>query len=142
MAKTLFPILAAPDAAQTARAKLPLFRDAGWDFTARRPLFRGGEPVIWEGAEAVRCWAWRALQTARYHFEIYSANHGCELLALTGQPYQEDTKLSEAVRYVQEALLQSPYITAVAVSDAAFSGDVLSMTCRVDTVYGEVTVRV
>lgn len=141
VAETLFPILAAPEAAPTA-ATLPLFRDVAWDFKAGRPRFQGGEPVIVEGGEAVLSWAWRALQTARYRYEIYTTDYGCELRALTGQPYREDTKLAEAVRYVREALLQSPYITEVSVTDAAFQGDELIMTCRLGTVYGEGNIRV
>lgn len=138
----ILPLMSPPSEALTAFEPLPVYRDVAWDHEAKRPLFRGGEAVIVEGAEAVKSWAWRTLQTERYRHEIFSSDHGCELMNLVGQPYREDTKLAEAVRYIQEALMQSPYITAVAVTEASFEGDALSMTCKISTVYGEVGVRV
>lgn len=57
------------------------------------------------GLEAVRGWAWRAVDTAWYRFSVFSWSFGCELEALV----RADTKRSEAERYVREALLVSPY---------------------------------
>lgn len=142
MARTLFPILGAAETPVAAVSALPMFRDAAWDYVADKPVFRGGEPVIAEGAEAVRSWAWRTLKTARYRHEIFSPGYGCELMSLAGQPYREDTKLAEAVRYVRDTLLVCPYITGVSVTEHAFQGDVLTMNCSIDTIYGEVGIHV
>lgn len=68
--------------------------------------------------------------------------YGCELEALTGQPYQADTKRSEAERYVREALLVSPCIQSVRVSDTRFEGSTLYMTVELTTVYGRETLYV
>lgn len=54
-----------------------------------------------------------------------------------GQPYQADTKRSEAARYVREALLVSPYITDCQVEDVAFAGDILHLSVTFTTVYGK-----
>ena len=47
---------------------------------------------------------------------------------------------SEAVRYVREALLVCPYVTAVDAVEITMEGSLLSITCRIQTVYGEVNV--
>ena len=118
---TLFPILSPPESPVTAPAGLPLYRDIAWDYEADRPLFRDGAPVYVEGLAAVKVWAENAVRTVRYRHEIFSPWYGCELTALVGQPYSEGTKLAEAGRYVRDALLVSPYITADSGGDQ--SGD-------------------
>ena len=66
-----------------------------------------------------------AVDTARYRFSHFSWSYGCELEALVGQPYTADAKLSEAERYVTEALLVSPYIREARVRDKRFEGSTL-----------------
>ena len=75
------------------------------------PRWESGEPVIVTGLEAVKGWAWRAIDTARYRYPCFSWSYGCELENLIGQPYQAETKKSEAERYVDrrlEALQSTP----------------------------------
>ena len=99
-------------------------------------MWESGNPVFVTGLEAVKGWAWRALATARYRYSHFSWSYGCELENLIGQPYQAETKKSEAERYVKEALLVSPYIREVRVSDTRFEGSALHMTVEFATVYG------
>ena len=124
------------------RGELPLYTDVRMDYDAGVPVWSGGEPVLVSGLEAVKGWAWRAVDTARYRFSHFSWSYGCELEALVGQPYQADTKRSEAERYVKEALLVSPYIREVRVSDAWFEGSTLRMTVEISTVYGRERIHV
>lgn len=124
------------------RGELPLYTDVRMDYDAGVPVWSGGEPVLVSGLEAVKGWAWRAIDTARYRFPCFSWSYGCELEALTGQPYQADTKRSEAERYVKEALLVSPYIREARVSDAWFEGSTLRMTVEISTVYGRERIHV
>lgn len=140
MTRTLFPILPAPPAQQAAG--LPLFRDIAMDFDRGIPLFAGGNPMIAEGLEAVKGWAFRMLKTARYRYAHFSWDIGSELEALVGQPYSTGTKLAEASRYVQDALLVSPYITDVRVTKSSFAGTTLALTIALTTVYGEATIYV
>lgn len=142
MAKELFPIIADPSQIVSAARTLPLAQEMAWDFQADRPIFRGGEPVPVTGAEAVRVWAWNALKTARYRFEMFNFSYGCELERLMGQPFTADTKRSEAARYIQDALLASPYIRRVTVSELSLSEDTLSAAVAIQTIYGEVNVHV
>ena len=90
----------------------------------------------------VKGWAWRAVDTARYRFSHFSWSYGCELEALVGQPYTADAKLSEAERYVTEALLVSPYIREARVRDKRFEGSTLHMQVALSTVYGKETIYV
>lgn len=121
---------------------LPLYRDVQMDYETGRPVWAGGGPVFVTGLEAVRGWAWRAVDTARYRFSVFSWSYGCELEELVGQPYQESTKRSEAERYVREALLVSPYIRDAQVTGVSFEGSALHITADMDTVYGKGSVYV
>ena len=141
MSKTLFPIVT-PAGEATRQQNLPLYRDVAWDFEQDRPVFRRGEPVIVTGAEALRVWAYNALKTVRYRHEIWSFDYGCELERLVGQPYAQETKRAEAIRYIQEALLANPYITAVTVSSLDFDGSTFSADVAVSSIYGEVATHV
>lgn len=136
----LWPMFSAPTDQKAGR--LPLYRDVLMDYEAGRPVWESGNPVMVTGLEAVKGWAWRAIDTARYRFPCFSWSYGCELEALVGQPYQADTKRSEAERYVKEALLVSPYIREVRVSDAWFEGSTLRMTVEISTVYGRERIHV
>ena len=131
----LFPQFTPPTAAQTQ--DLPLYRDVRMDYEAGRSVWESGNPVFVTGLEAVKGWAWRAVDTARYRYPCFSWSYGCELENLTGQPYQAETKKSEAERYVKEALLVSPYIREARVSDTRFEGSTLHMTVELSTVYGK-----
>lgn len=123
---------------QAQRQALPLFTDVAWDAERGAPRFEGGEPVIVSGIEAVKGWAARAIATERYRWEIFSRSYGCELRSLVGQPYRADTKLSEAVRYVTDALTISPYITACSVTDAVYDNEgKFTLTVDISTVYGK-----
>ena len=107
------------------------------DYETGRPVWESGNPVFVTGLEAVKGWAWRAVATARYRYPHFSWSYGCEIESLIGQPYQAETKKSEAERYVKEALLVSPYIREAHVSETRFEGSVLHMTVELTTVYGK-----
>lgn len=136
---TLFPMFPVP---QSGGAGLPLYRDVQMDYEKGCPVWAGGAPVFVTGLEAVRGWAWRAIDTARYQFSVFSWSFGCELEALVGQPYRADTKRSEAERYVREALLVSPYVREVQVTDTTFEGSTVHIAVDLTTVYGRSNVYV
>lgn len=126
-----------------AEQSLPMCREVKWDFEKKTPVFVDGNPVIVEGSEAVEVWAWHALQSERYRYEHESWRYGCELNRLLGRSYQKGTVEAEAKRYIVEALLVSPYITAAEVTEMEQVDDVLHFAVRYDDVYGRgVTVRV
>lgn len=126
-----------------ATKNLPMCREVKWDFDKKTPIFADGNPVIVEGSEAVEVWAWHALQAERYRYEHESWQYGCELNRLLGRSYQKGTVEAEAKRYIVEALLVSPYITAAEVTKMELVDDVLHFAVQYDDVYRRgVTVRV
>ncbi|WP_455581212.1 DUF2634 domain-containing protein [Dysosmobacter sp.] len=137
----LFPSIQ-PEAEPSVREKLPLCREAAWDFARGIPIYAGGRPVTVTGAEAVRVWCWRALKTARFRHDIYTWDYGCEAESLVGRPFTDQVKESEAARYVREALRPNPYIKDVRQVDVAFQDTTLTISCTVTTIYGEVQVHV
>lgn len=139
---SIFPIIAPPaESARDAAQDLPLCREVAWDFDRDIPIFRQGEPVVVTGKEAVKVWVWRALRTPRYRYDIHTWAYGSELESLVGQSYSEALKTAEAARYLRECLLINPYILAVSNVSTEFSGSSLSVSCKVETIYGEVEVN-
>jgi len=132
---TLFPIIDAPQAVKSTA--LPLYREVAWDYETNTPRFERGSPVIVSGREAVKVWAWKALHVPRFRYEMYSRDYGTELHYLIGQPYSEELKRAEAIRYVREALMINPYITSVDDISVDFDNGKLSITCKVNTIYGD-----
>lgn len=138
---SLFPLISAPDVGLAKRTALPLCREVSWDFVRDEPIFRGGEPVWITGAGAVLVWAWNALHTERFAHDIFSHDYGQDLSSLIGRPYSDEIRQSEAVRCVRETLGVNPYITAVDQIGVSFSGATLRLSCRITTIYGEVSIH-
>ena len=132
---TLFPMFGVQAGYQ--EAALPLYTDVSMDYDRGEPRWESGNPVMVTGLEAVKSWAWRAIDTERYRWPIFTWSYGCELKKLVGQPYLADTKRSEAARYVKEALMVSPYITAVTVTEVSFEGSILHLDVEFASVYGK-----
>ena len=135
----IFPLIDMPDTGEdTEQQELPLYTEAAWNFSTNTPIWRGGNPVLVTGADAVLVWAWNALHTERFAHDIYSQDYGQDVSELIGRGYSDEVKHQEAVRCVQETLLINPYITAVEQVCVGFSGSTLSLTCKIKTIYGEV----
>ncbi len=115
---------------------LPVCREIKFDFDRRRPVFDRGQPVTVTESEAVRVWAWHALQAERYRHEHESWRYGCELYRLRGLPYQPGTIEAEAKRSVVEALTVCPYITAAEVTEMELVEDTLRFAVRYTDIYG------
>lgn len=137
----IFPTVQ-PEAAAVSSQRLPLCMEVAWDFEGGKPLFSGGKPLTVTGAAAVKVWIWKALMTARTRYDVYSWDYGSEVESLIGQAFTPAVKQSEGVRYVREALMINPYIRAVRQVDVTFQADDLTISCEVETIYGEVRVHV
>nr|PZN08200.1 MAG: XkdS-like protein [Caldicoprobacter oshimai] len=136
----LFPIIQPPVVEVTE--ELPLYKEVKWDFEKNVPVFKNGSPVIVTGKEAVLVWAWKALHTPRFRYEIYSWDYGNEAESLIGQPFTDELKQSEAARYVRECLLINPYIIDVSNISVSFGDGTLNISCTIETVYGEAELNV
>ncbi len=137
---SLFPMIQ-PEAAGTD-TELPMYREIAWDYENNKPIYKNGNPVMVEGKEAVMVWAWNALHTERFRYEIYTWDYANEAESLIGQNYSEELKQSEAARYVRECLLINPYITDVKNIAADFTDGLLTVTGTLVTIYGEAELNV
>jgi hypothetical protein len=137
---TLFPIMQPQMTVQEDNAGL--YIEVAWDFEKNIPIYRNGSPVLVTGKEAVLVWAWNALHTPRFVHEIFTWGYGNEIEGLVGKPFTDELKLSEAARYVRECLLINPYITEVKGIAVDFLGSRLSISCTINTVYGEAQMHV
>lgn len=137
---SLFPSIQTTTAAYTQTQALPMAEEVKWDFARNVPVFRDGRPLTVTGKEAVKVWIWKALHTRRFVHQIYSYNYGCDIYRLIGQTYTLQLKETEAARYIRECLLINKYITAVRNVDVSFADALLTISCTVDTIYGEVGV--
>ena len=61
---------------------------------------------------------------------------------MVGQPFTDDLKRAEAIRFVRECLLINPYIIEVTDISIGFENEVTTINCKIITVYGEVNVSV
>lgn len=136
----LFPLIELPSLPNEGGGQMPLFREAAWDFKTNTPIWRGGEPVYITGAPAVLVWCWNTLHAQRGVHDVFTRDHGLGIRELTGRACTPEIERSEAVRYVKEALLVNPYVTAVEAVEVDFTDSRLTVSCRIQTVYGEVTV--
>lgn len=134
----LFPLIDLPDVPGETGVRMPLFREAAWDFKHNVPIWRGGEPVYVTGASAVLVWAWNTLHAEKGLRDVWTRDYGLGIRELTGRAYTKDVRQSEAVRYVRDALSVNPYITGVDAVSVAFTGSELTVSCRIQTIYGEV----
>lgn len=138
----LFPMIQPNTEAVESSGTLPLCRECAWDFALGSPIFRRGEPLVVTGVDAVKVWCWKALLTQRARWPIYSWDYGNEVETLVGHNYSEETKRAEAIRYVREALLVSPYVKEVREVAVSFGSGLLTISAAVETIYGEVRVNV
>lgn len=136
---TIFPII--QPTIDATLEQLPLCRETKWDFEADCPVWENGEPVMVQGADAVAVWAWNALKTARYRYEIFTWNYGCEIDTLIGQNITSDLKQAEALRFLRECLAQNPYITGVSNASVTFEEERMTVSATIETVYGDITLE-
>lgn len=137
---SLFPIIQ-PEVNIT-ETTLPLYKEIEWDFKQNKIIYKNGSPSIVTGKDAVLIWALKALRIKRARYEIYSWDYGNETENLIGQPFTHELKRSEAIRYVKECLMVNPYITDVSDIQVDFKDDLMSVQCKIDTIYGEVVASV
>lgn len=83
-------------------------REYGIDFSSGQLT---GKVV--EGLEALKVWAWIALQTARYRYYIYTWDYGQEYEDLIGKGYSKDYNSMELKRMTEECLTINPWITGI-----------------------------
>ena len=132
------------DYAIDIKPELPPLEELAWDFNKDDYILdeTTGDFKIVKGKEALMVWIYMAIKTTRYEHEIYSWGYGTSLIDLIGQKFTKGLTESEAFRYVNDALIVSPYILSVRNNGVKFDGDTVEISIIVESVYGEVSVNV
>lgn len=94
------------------------------------------------GIEAIRVWAYLALHTAKYRYEQYSWDYGCEIENLIGKAYTEEHAESEIQRMLEECLLLNEHITEVELLNFSIEEDKTTGTINIISDYGEEEIEV
>lgn len=89
------------------------------------------------GLEAIKTWAWLALQVPRYRFVQYSWDYGNELEELVSHTHTQDYIQAEAERMVQECLCVNPWILGVEEVTCERRENTVLITVHILTEYGE-----
>ena len=142
---SLFPLIGDTPAPTAQTETLPLAKEFARDPKTGRTVWQYGAqgyaPVIVTGLQAVLSWAYAALATVRCRHPVYSRDFGCEIEQLIGHGYTSDVKTVEAVRMVRDALTVSPYVKDVHDVAVDFAGNTLSISCILESIYGEAEVH-
>lgn len=141
MEEEIFPFFG-DDLSKIESVDMPLYKEVAWDYDYNIPLVRNGNFVAATENEAIKTWCQKALTVPRYRHIIYSWAYGEELESLIGSQYTPILSRAECVRYMEECLLVNPYITGISDVDASFSDGKLSVTCKINTVYGTTGIEV
>lgn len=111
---SIFPFFSEINDQEETEEELPVFREYAYDFENNcLKTDSEGNTIIVEENEALKIWIYKALMTARYRYVTYTDDYGSELDDLTGIGLSFDIITSEIQRMITEALIYSPYITAV-----------------------------
>ncbi len=119
------------------RRLLPLFQEYAWDFERNSFIYEFGKKKIVAGNEAIKVWIMKTLRTERFRYRAYFDDYGGELEQFIGTVPNDTSQGSIVFRYVQEALLVNPYITAVTSVSVNQIHKQLTLNISVETVYGE-----
>jgi hypothetical protein len=109
----------------------------GLDFATGKPTGK-----IVSGAEAVKVWAWYALQIPRYRYEMYTWDYGSEAEELIGAAGSPGYISAEVKRMAEECLLANPFIIGVEDFRSEIEDDVLTVSMRLVTPFGEEEINV
>lgn len=94
------------------------------------------------GLEALKVWAWNALQIERFSFEQFTWNCGSELSSLIGKAQPKSMTESDARRMVEDCVTQNKYITGIDRFSCEINGESLRIAFRLLTTFGEVSMGV
>lgn len=93
---------------------------------------------IVEGSEAVKIWAWLALQSARYRYPIYTWQYGSELESLIGTQWSDEYTESQCKKMIEECLKENPNIEGIKNFECKMSDrDKLTASFTLVTKFGE-----
>lgn len=136
---SVFPFTSAAVLPSDTKEILPVFRELAYDFDRNCLKRRGGRPYLIEKDEALQIWIYKALRTRRFIWPAYSHAYGAQLEDAIGISNVKEIVESEVRRYITECLMVCPYIQELSAFTFFRTGDKLTVTFEVTTVYGRFT---
>lgn len=135
---SLFPFIGTENVeVQNKKTDLPPLREIAIDFKTGSPIVENKQFKVVEGLEALKVWIYRALKVERFVYDIYSWNFGSEIHTLRGRNYSQALTNEEVKRYIKESILINPYVLDVNVISVVFEDSLLSVSLKLDTVFGD-----
>lgn len=128
------PFIDAESEAQEESVYIP--REYGIDFETGQLT---GKVV--DGLEAVKVWAWHALQVPRERYYIYTSDYGQEYEDMIGRGYTKDYLKAELKRMTEECLTVNPFITGIENFTMEKDGDHVALSFLMVTNLGDTEVR-
>ena len=128
-------------AAQSDNTRLPLYTEWAVDWDKNAFALRNGTPYTVTGTEALKIWVRCALHPASVRFlhSAHSADYGNQIAEYMADAANQGILESLLKREIQDALLISPYITAVDGFSFMRNGSRLTVRFTVHTVYEDFT---
>jgi hypothetical protein len=137
----LFPTVPVTvDTAQTQAKTQRQGKSWRFDFTKGDfVLSPTGRVVESEGLTAWLEWCYKALQTPRYRYMIYSTDYGQELEALIPLNLPREANESEIKRMITECLMVNPFTKSVGDFSFTWKSDEVNVAFTVTNVFNENT---
>lgn len=133
---SVFPFLTSPEETAPAAA-LGIYTEWAYDFENERLEIINGAMRLISGIPALKVWVFKAAKTAMGRYLAYSVRFGSRLEDMLGRSGAGPDVLGEAEATLSEALVKSPYITAVSgVTAQLDQDDTIRITATVETIYG------
>lgn len=124
------------DAVGNEIVKDDIYKDVAWDYEHNIPVILNGDFLIVEGLEAVKSWAYRALQTQRVKYEIFTWDYGLDIESYVGKVLTDKNKIDLA-KEIEECLLQNKHITGVTNLELTTEKRKVYINFKIVTKYGE-----
>ena len=118
-----------------------VYRDVAWDYDCNIPIIANGDFVIVEGLEAVKSWAFRALQTQRARYSAFSWNYGVDIESYIGKVLNTKQKI-DITKEIEECLMQNKHITNATDFNFTIDKRKVTISFKIITEYGEEKVNV
>lgn len=125
-----------------AMQELPILKEYAYDFSLNQLKVRDGKHYLVEENEALKIWIYKALVTMRYQYIAYTDDFGTEIYSVIGTTLSTEAKKAEVKRYVTEALMVNPYITAIEKIELEQDQAILNITVHVRSIYEDKVVNV
>lgn len=112
-----------------------IYKDIAWDYDKNTPLLSNGDFLIVEGLEAVKSWAFRALQTQRGKYEIFTWDYGLDIESFVGKVLTDKNKI-DLTKEITECLLENKHIKNVIDFKFITDKNKVYINFRIVTLYG------